>query len=253
MDSDFSIYDIILCTIGIAHISTDPKMEQKYYAINRDLPILIAKKAKMAGVKQFVFFSSMIVFGDDLQINETLFITNTTKPKPSNFYGKSKLEAEIQLLQLVSEDFCVTVIRTPMVYGENCKGNFQKLISFSRKAMIFPDIPNQRSMIYIFNLCEFVLNCLYNNITGIVYPQNSEYVGTSSIIECARKCQGKSVHFITIFNPLLYLVSRRIGLIRKIFGSRIYDRKLSPNIEAYNIFTFEESIQRCVQSIKTVP
>lgn len=53
---DFSKYDILLCPIGIAHVSSSPSMKSTYFAINRDLPVSIAKKAKLDGVKRFIFF-----------------------------------------------------------------------------------------------------------------------------------------------------------------------------------------------------
>ena len=92
---NFSQYETLLCPIGIAHVSTDPLMENQYYAVNRDLPVSIAKKAKIEGVKQFVFFSSMIVYGADKTIGNEYLIDVSTEPMPENFYGKSKLEAEM--------------------------------------------------------------------------------------------------------------------------------------------------------------
>src|SRR5699024_9601317 len=96
-DMDLSIYDSILHVAGIAHVSTNPKMEELYYKVNRDLTIEVAEKAKEAGVKQFVFMSSIIVYGNNNQV----LIDENSKPNPSNFYGQSKLEAEegIQCLE----------------------------------------------------------------------------------------------------------------------------------------------------------
>ncbi|NLK95370.1 MAG: NAD-dependent epimerase/dehydratase family protein, partial [Clostridiales bacterium] len=88
---DFSSYDVVFHVAGIAHVSTDPKMEDLYYKINRDLTIEIAKKAKSEGVKQFIFMSSIIVYGDSSHINKKRVIDKNTIPVPSNFYGKSKL------------------------------------------------------------------------------------------------------------------------------------------------------------------
>ena len=70
----FSNLDSVICPIGIAHVSTDPSMEAEYYAVNRDLPFEIACKAKQEGVKHFIFFSSMIVYGKDKPIGEEYII-----------------------------------------------------------------------------------------------------------------------------------------------------------------------------------
>lgn len=243
-ESDFSKIHSILHVAGIAHVSTDPNMENLYYSINRDLPIQVAVKAKKEGVRQFVFLSSMIVYGDETNLRISQNITVETEANPTNFYGKSKLEAEQALLVLADENFTVSIIRTPMVYGQKCKGNFPLLIQLAKKVPIFPDIDNKRSMIYIDNLCAYISLCITNKTTGIFYPQNSEYVSTKAIIEQAAINLGKKIYFTKIFNPLIYLLSKRIGLINKVFGSKTYDKSLSPNLEQYNLYTFEESIQR---------
>jgi UDP-glucose 4-epimerase len=245
---DFSTFSSVVCVVGIAHVSTHKIIESKYNAVNRDLPVAIAKKAKSSGVKQFIFLSSMIVFGDDKPINAMTHITNETKPEPKNIYGKSKLEAEKKLLQLADINFKILLIRVPMVYGEGCKGNFPKLISIATKLPFFPDINNNRSMIYIYNLCEFIKLSIINNASGVVYPQNIEYVQTKALIEFSRKYYGKNTKFIKTFNPLIIFMSYKIDFIRKVFGTKIYDKMLSKDIESYNVYTFEESIRRYLQN-----
>jgi nucleoside-diphosphate-sugar epimerase len=234
----FLDFDVILHVAGIAHVSTDPNMGSLYYSVNRDLPIAVAIKAKAEGVKQFIFMSSIIVFGRKTNI------TADTKPEPTNFYGKSKLQAEEGLLALADDTFNVTIIRTPMVYGPNCKGNFPALIKLAHQTIVFPDFKNKRSMIYIDNLCVFIELCMENQISGIVYPQNTEYVSTKDIIAQAAVCMCKKIYFTKVFNPLINILSREIQVVNKVFGTKIYDASLSPNREQYNIYTFEESIRR---------
>ena len=246
--ADFSSYGVLLCPIGIAHVSTDPALEEKYYAVNRDLPVAIAKKAKADGVKQFVFFSSMIVYGKDLPAGKEFVITAETKPNPENFYGKSKLEAEEQLLALADESFFVSVLRIPMVYGPNCKGNFPRLLQVAKKSPICPSIQNRRSMIYVGNLCEYLALCVKNPQTGIFFPQNAEYVSTVDVIRTAAKYFNHRILFTGIFNPLLRLAGKKLSFVNKIFGTKIYDSSLSPNCETYNKISFEDSIKACVEA-----
>src|SRR5690625_6263123 len=85
---DLSIYDTILHVAGIAHVSTDPNMEELYYKENRDLTIELANKAKEDDVKQFIFMISIIVYGDSKK--EKFVIDRQTKPNYSNFYGRNK-------------------------------------------------------------------------------------------------------------------------------------------------------------------
>ncbi|MBO1915018.1 NAD-dependent epimerase/dehydratase family protein, partial [Microvirga sp. 3-52] len=79
-----------------------------------------------------------------------------TTPAPSNFYGDSKLQAENQIKSLNEDSFKVVILRPPMIYGKGSKGNYPKLAKAARKLPVFPNIDNQRSMLHIDNLCEFM-------------------------------------------------------------------------------------------------
>lgn len=245
LQEDFSKYDIVLHVAGIAHVSTNKKLEDLYYKINRDLAIKIAQKAKREKVKQFIFMSSMIIYGDDKKIGEKKIIDNNTVPQPKNFYGNSKLQAEEGIKQLESENFKTVIIRTPMVYGPNCKGNFQKLKKITKFSPIFPDIENERSMLYIDNLCEFIKQVIDTEKNGIFFPQNKEYISTKQIIQIMAENMNKRVHFIKLFNPILKLMSKRINLINKVFGSKIYAKEMSGEFN-YIVVDNEESIRRSV-------
>lgn len=245
---DFSQLDTILCPVGIAHVSAASNMESKYYAINRDLPVAIAKKAKKQGTGQFVFFSSMIVYGADKPIGTDYRIDSSTVPAPENFYGKSKLEAEQELLKLQDENFVITIIRIPMVYGPNCKGNFPQLLKVARRSPFCPLIKNKRSMIYVDNLCEFLKLIIETKKTGIHYPQNTEYVSTVEIIRTAAKYFNHKIYFIHLFNPIIKVLSKKVASLNKIFGTKVYDISLSPDLERYNKVDFDTSIKECVSA-----
>lgn len=242
---NFSEYEVILHVAGIAHVSTNKKLEDLYYKVNRDLAVEVAKKAKQEKVKQFIFMSSMIIYGDDTILGQRKLIDKDTVPQPKNFYGNSKLEAEKEIKKLENEDFKTTIIRTPMVYGPNCKGNFQKLKKIARLSPIFPDIENDRSMIYIDNLCEFIKNAIDTEKYGIFYPQNKEYISTKQIIQIMAENMNKKIYFIKLFNPILKLMSKKINLINKVFGTKIYAKELSGEFD-YIVVDNKESIRRSV-------
>ena len=245
LQEDFSKYDTILHVAGIAHVSTDKKLEDLYYKVNRDLAIQVATKAKKENVKQFIFMSSMIIYGDDENIGEKKVIDKDTAPQPKNFYGNSKLQAEEGIKKLEDENFKAVIIRTPMVYGPNCKGNFQRLKKIAKLSPIFPDIQNERSMIYIDNLCEFIKQAIDNKERGTFYPQNKEYISTKQIIKVMAENMNKKMHFIKLFNPIIRLMSKKINLINKVFGTKIYAKELSGNFD-YIVVDNEESIRRSV-------
>lgn len=202
-EKSFSGYDAVFHVAGIAHVSTDPKMEDLYYKVNRDLTIETAKKAKDDGVKQFIFMSSIIVYGDSSHINQKRIIDKNTIPSPSNFYGKSKLQAEEGILPLQDDNFNVAILRPPMIFGKDSKGNYPKLSKMAQKLSIFPNINNERSMLYIDNLCEFIRLMIDNEERGIFFPQNKEYVRTSELVKLIAEAHGKNIILTKIFNWVL--------------------------------------------------
>lgn len=219
----FKNYDTILHVAGIAHVSANPKMKEVYFKINRDLAIETAKKAKNEKVKQFIFMSSMIIYGDDAKIGKYKIINKNTIPSPANFYGQSKLDADLAIQQMSDDTFKTVIIRTPMVYGPNCKGNFPRLVKFALKMPVFPKIDNKRSMIYIDNLCEIFKLIIDNEENGIFYPQNEDYISTNNIIKTVREIKGKKTIFCSLMNPFVKFASLFFSVFNKIYGSKIYD------------------------------
>src|SRR5690625_2463435 len=237
-NKDFSNYDSIVHVAGIAHVSTDPKMKEKYYRVNRDLTIEVAEKAKSEGVPQFIFLSSIIVYGS--RPSSTGVIDRQTKPNPDNFYGKSKLEAEEGLNKLKDNGFKVVNIRPPMIYGKGSKGNYPRLAAFAKKSPIFHDFKNKRSMIHIDNLSEFIRLMIDNEEDGLFFPQNEEYVQTSEMVRLIAKVHGKRILMVRIFNPFIRLLRNRVGILNKVFGDLLYVREMSKYKHKYgkgNLFT----------------
>lgn len=240
-ERNFSEYDVVFHVAGIAHVSSDPKMEELYYKVNRDLTIEAAKKAKLEGVKQFIFMSSIIVYGDSS--NSKRVITEDTAPNPSNFYGKSKLEAEEGINHLESDDFKVVIVRPPMIYGKGSKGNYQLLSKLAKNTFLFPDIDNERSMLHIDNLCEFLRIIIDNEESGIFFPQNKEYVSTQRMVKLIGEVHGRKIKTTKLFNPILRLGFNH-SIVNKAFGNLVYEKSVSRYDKAnYQIRDLKESIQ----------
>ena len=249
--ASFSEYDTILHVAGIAHVSANPKLEELYYRVNRDLAIEVAQKAKEDQVKQFIFMSSMIIYGADEGVGISNVITIDTKTQPLNFYGDSKLQADLAIQAMSDEKFKTAIIRTPMVYGPNSKGNFPKLIKLAKLTPLFPSLENKRSMIYIDNLTEFIRLLILNQSSGVFFPQNKDYVGTKEIVLVAGECMNRKIYSVGLFNPLLMLMSKKMSIINKVLGNKIYDKKLSKHFnQEYCVVDFKESIKRSIDSLK---
>lgn len=237
----FDKYDVILHVAGIAHVSRDPKMEEKYYQVNRDLTIEVAEKAKQDGIKQFIFMSSIIVYGENIENNGV--INANTKPNPSNFYGNSKLQAEQGIKQLETNNFKIAIIRPPMIYGKDSKGNYPKLAKAATKLPIFPNIDNQRSMLHIDNLSEFLRLMIDNQESGLFFPQNKEYVKTSELVKTIAEVHGKKIKLTRLFNPILKLMKKRVGIVNKVFGDLVYEKSMSKYKKSYCYNNLYESIK----------
>lgn len=239
---DFSKFDSVLHVAGIAHVLTDPKMEEQYYKVNRDLTIEVAGHAKSKGVKQFIFMSSIIVYGDSS--SDKRVIDRNTVPKPSNFYGNSKLQAEKGLKFLESEKFKIAVIRPPMIYGKNSKGNYPKLAKAAKVLPVFPDFENERSMLHIDNLSEFLRLIVENEESGLFFPQNREYVKTSEMVKDIAQVHGKEIKLVKIFNIVLKPMIGKVNVVNKVFGNLIYDKSISTYKENYQIVNLKDSVKK---------
>ena len=224
---DFSPYDVVFHVAGIAHVDAKDDMEDLYYQVNRDLTIEAAQKAKAEGVEQFIFMSSIIVYGDSSKLGEKRVITKDTIPTPTNFYGNSKLQAEQGILPLQDEHFKVVILRPPMIYGKGSKGNYPKLARLAQKTPIFPDIENERSMLYIENLCEFIRLMIDNEEKGIFFPQNEEYVKTTELVKTLAEVYGKKMRLTKVFNGLIRCCSKKVSAVNKVFGSLVYEKEMS--------------------------
>ena len=241
-DTDFSIYDVVYHVAGIAHVNAKANMEALYYKVNRDLTIEVAQKAKAAGVKQFIFMSSMIVYHESRSLKPEM-ITSDTQPCPNGFYGDSKLQAEKGLHELESDTFKVCILRPPMIYGKGSKGNFPRLIKLAAKTPLFPDFHNQRSMLYIDNLAEFVLQVVNRQLSGTFYPQNRELSDTVEIIRYFAKAQHHSIYFAKWLNPFVRLASHFLQPINKMFGTYYYAPQMSQMPFEYQLVSFEQSLK----------
>lgn len=248
-NKDFSVYNTVFHVAGIAHADVGKASEERkafYYKINTDLTIETARKAKSEGVEQFIFMSSVIVYGESAPVGKQKVITRVTLPSPSNFYGDSKLQAEKGILSLQDDEFKVVVLRPPMIYGKGSKGNYPLLAKLAKKLPFFPDIKNERSVLHIENLCEFVRLMIENEESGIFFPQNKEYVQTSYMVKLISEANGKKICLWKICNPLILLIGKLPGslgaIVNKAFGNLVYEKCMSEYKENYAINTLEESI-----------
>lgn len=242
----FATFDTVYHVAGIAHSDSgkiSSEKEELYRSVNTDLVVATAEKAKNEGVRQFIFMSSAIVYGESAPIGKEKIITKDTKLFPANAYGDSKLQAEIGIQVLADDDFRVVILRPPMIYGKGSKGNYPTLAGLAKKLPLFPDVDNQRSMLYIENLCQFVKLMIDNNESGVFWPQNKEYSNTSELVSLIAKVHGRKIYLTKVFNWALYLIRPFTNLVDKAFGNLVYEKSMSKydNLD-YQVKDLRESI-----------
>lgn len=215
--TDFSNYTTVLFAAGIAHRKQKKSDAHLYFAVNRDLALAVAEKAKNAKVPHFVYLSSLAVYG--IKQGE---INANTEPNPRNndYYGTSKFYAENSLKNMQNSRFRVAIVRPPMVYGKNCPGKFRKLEKIARFLPLVPNNNNKRSIIYIDNLCAFLCATMIVRSDGDFCPQDKEFANTAGLIKKIREQRGKKTR---IFNarPLLRVLAV-FPSVKTAFGTLYY-------------------------------
>lgn len=213
----FAGYDAVFHVAGIAHQKETKENAHLYYEVNRDLAVETAKKAKNEGVRQFIFLSSMSVYGMNTGV-----ITKDTVPNPKSNYGKSKWEAEKKISELGTASFCISILRPPMVYGDGCKGNYQAIVTIVKNFPVFPRINNQRSMVKIETLSYFVKNLIDKCECGMFFPQESNYIRTDALATDIANNIGKQIYRSRLLGLLVICCRPFSRTLKKAFGSLIY-------------------------------
>lgn len=261
-ECDFSNYDIVYHVAGIAHAdvgNVSEETKEKYYAVNTDLAVEVAQKAKTEKVKEFIFMSSMIVYGESAPYGKKKVIDEHTVPAPANFYGDSKLQADVAVRELADDSFKVIVLRPPMIYGRGSKGNYPVLAKLAKKLPVFPEADNERSMLYIENLCEFLCQVMLveqikQNATVLI-PQNAEWTNTSVMVEEIAKVSGKKIAIMKALKPAVAMTGKLPGKIggmtNKAFGNSCYTHAISvyPGLD-YQKISLKQSVDR-TESVKS--
>ena len=239
-DINFDSVDIVLHCAALVHQKVE-YLYEKYHEINVEYPVKLAKLAKQNGVKQFVFISTIAVYGEEKEKLDENTICNPITP-----YGKSKLEAEKELLKLNDDSFIVSIIRPPMIYGKNAPGNIDSLVKLVRKVPIVPlgKILNKRSFISIQNLCHMIDEIITQQKSGIFLASDDEPLSTSRLIELIAKNLDKKIYLIKVpfFESLLKIL--KPSFHKRLYGSLEVDNTITKEkLNLKNPYSVEDGIK----------
>jgi nucleoside-diphosphate-sugar epimerase len=242
---DMTGIDTVVYAAGLAHTKEKRKNEELFLKANVIQAKTSALQAKQAGVHQYIYISSMNVYGSTGKR-----IGADSSISPDSLYGRSKRQGELEILKLEDKNFATVIIRPPVVSGAGCKGSIRFLTRASKYIKFFPDYPNQRSIIDVINLCEFIRCLIAENACGIYHPQNEEYISTYQLLSLIAHSTGRKIHSISFLNPLISWMLPRFNMVGKVFGDDCYEKKLSTYYNfSYWIRSHNESIQDMVSDI----
>ena len=238
---DCNTIDIVFHLSALVH-QMGGASANEYEKINVIQTIELAKKAKESGVKHFIFMSTVKVYGEESNSK----YTENTVCNPEDDYGKSKLKAEQELQKLEDENFKISIIRTPIVYGYGVKANIKNLINLVNKVPVLPfgKIKNKRSMVYIGNLCHLVYETITQEKQGIFLASDDEAISTSRLIELIAKNLDKKIYLVKIpfFESLLKIL--KPSFHKRLYGSLEIDNSITKEkLNLQNPYSVEDGIK----------
>jgi UDP-glucose 4-epimerase len=210
-----SVEAIIHCAARV-HLMEDSAENplDAYRQVNTLGTLRLAQQAADAGVKRFIFLSSIKVNGESTQLGHPF--TPSISSVPTDPYALSKYEAEVGLLKLAEEtEMDVVIIRPPLVYGQGVKANFASMMNIVRKGVPLPlgTINNARSLVYIDNLVDLIVTCIAHPKAAnqVFMVSDNQDVSTSDLLRKIAKAMGKTSRLLPIPQSLLLLATRLLG------------------------------------------
>jgi len=194
---DFTGIQTVLHLAGLAHQKREVS-DDEYIRINSDLAFNVANLARTAGVKQFIYISTVKVYGEYSEAG--IPFTENSACKPCDGYGRSKIDAERRLREIENEEFRVALVRSSMVYGPGVRANMLNLIKLVSNFRILPlgNISNKRSMVYVGNLTALITAIIESTKGGLFLASDAIPVSTTELVNEISSCMGRKLILITL-------------------------------------------------------
>lgn len=249
--------DVVIHTAARVHVmddkSADPLTE--FRKVNVDGTLNLARQAVEAGVKRFIFISSIKVNGESTELGHPY--TADSQPNPTDPYGISKYEAEQGLLKLAEDTALeVVIIRPTLVYGENVKGNFRSLMKWTYKGLPLPIgsiTTNLRSLVSVDNLTDFIITCIdHKNAKNQVFLiSDDDDISTAGLLDKIAKGLGVRNKALPIPTTMINTAANILGkpgIAQRLSGSLQVDIEKSKTLLDWQPkYTTDESIQKTAQ------
>jgi nucleoside-diphosphate-sugar epimerase len=249
--------DIVIHTAARAHVMKDevPDPLAEYRKVNVEGTLNLARQSAEAGVRRFIFISSIKVNGE--QTTQGKPFTADDVPAPEDPYGVSKLEAEAGLYEIASETGMeVVIIRPPLVYGPGVKGNFASMIKLVEKGLPLPlgAIHNKRSLVALDNLVDLIITCIDHPAAAnqVFLAGDGQDVSTSELLRGVGRAMGKPARLIPVPAGMLMFGAGLLGkkaVAQRLLGSLQVDISKARNLLGWEPpLSVEEGLRRCFVS-----
>ena len=210
-----NVHTVIHCAARV-HVMNDTATDPltAFREVNLYGSLRLAEQAAAAGVRQFIYLSSVKVNGE-MTIDGQAFSENDP-PLASDPYGISKQEAEAALLELGQRSgMAITIIRPPLVYGKGVAANFLSLLIWVKKQIPLPlgSIHNQRSFVFVKNLCDFILHCVQDPraFNQIFLVSDGRDLSTTELLQEAAKALEVPSRLLPFPVSLMTFAAKLIG------------------------------------------
>lgn len=200
--------DIVVHAAGRAHVMNDKAKSSldEFRRVNTEMTLNLAEQAGKGGVRRFIFISSIKVLGENTVPDRAFKFSD--KFNPQDPYSISKMEAEIGLKKIGKRyNMEIVIIRPPLIYGANVKGNFEKLLKLCRLGLPLPfgAFRNKRSMISVENLIDFIIVCMTSeNAKNRTFLVSDDYdVSTPELLMMLSIALGRQMYIFKVPEVLL--------------------------------------------------
>jgi nucleoside-diphosphate-sugar epimerase len=245
---------VVIHAAARVHVMNDSTLNplSEYRRVNTEGTLNLARYAAVAGVKRFIFISSIKVNGEETSNGR--FFTEKGKPAPDDAYGISKLEAEKGLMGIAEETGMeVVIVRPPLVYGPGVKGNFASMIKLVELGLPLPlgAIQNKRSLVAVDNLVDLIVTCIDHPAAAnqVFLVGDGHDLSTTELLRSVAKAIGKPSRLIPVPQSMLMFGARLVGkgdVAQRLLGSLQVDISKARTLLGWEPpVTVDEGLRRC--------
>lgn len=250
--------DAVVHLAARVHVMNDRALNPlaEFRKVNVDATLNLARQAVNAGVKRFIFVSSVKVSGELSSLNQPL--KESDFPHPEDPYGLSKYEAELGLFDLVSEvGLEVVIIRPPLVYGPGVKANFASMLRAVKNGLPLPlgSIHNKRSFVYVGNLVSLILLCIKHPAAAnqVFLVSDGQDLSTTELLHFCANAFSRKARLIPVSQKLIMVIASILGksdLAQRLCGTLQVDISKAKGLLGWQpIITVSDGLKATTKSL----